>query len=229
MQLLVGCPVSHRHWILPQWFQHVSQACATANLAVRYVFVGDPSDPSFEVIGQLAPNAITVEVIDTRSDDRRIWRPSRYHKMVELRNLLLSAVRTEEPELFLSLDSDILLHPQALALLKEDLDRFDAVGARCYMTKSGPSAPSYANLGREGALRRPDAFGVFACQVIMAAKLMTPPAYRVDYRFHIQGEDIGWSLACAEAGLRLGWDGRVASKHIVVPSMLNTVDERVGF
>lgn len=192
------------------------------------MFVGNPADPSFEVIASHAPNATVINVADTRGSDRRVWSSARYRHMVELRNLLLGEVRRQSPDLFLSLDSDILLHPEALELMIGDLGCFDAVGARCYMTATGVSAPSYANLGREGSLRRPDSDSVFACQVIMAAKLMSPTAYRVDYRIHAQGEDIGWSTACTDAGLRLGWEGRVVSKHVLCPGMLDEIDPRVG-
>jgi hypothetical protein len=63
----------------------------------------------------------------------------------------------------------------------------------------------------------------------MAAKLMTPDAFRVDYEFDLQGEDVGWSRACARAGLTLGWEGRVISKHVLAPHLLTTRDPRVGF
>ena len=211
------------------WFDHVEAAAKVAELEPRYVFVVDPTDPSVDVITERAPECTLVEVEDRRALDARVWSTGRYRRMVELRNLLLGAVRHAGPDLFLSLDSDVLLHDQALALMVEDLERFDAVGTKCYMTPTGTSAPSYGNLGRVGTLQRVDSGGVFSCQVIMAAKLMSPRAYAVDYQFDLQGEDIGWSKACALAGVRLGWDGRVGSKHVMSPGMLVEVDLRVGF
>lgn len=227
--LLVGCPVSRREWVLPAWLTAVTVSCARAGLEPAFVFVGDRSDPSFDVIGRHAPSSVVVEVTDLRAIDRRQWGPRRYQRMVELRNRLLGAVREMEPAQFLSLDSDILLHPDAVMSLLEALDSYDAVGARCYMTEWGVSAPSYGQLGRQGTLQRTDTCGLVPVDVIMAAKMMRPTAYKVDYRFDMQGEDIGWSKACAEAGLRLGWDGRVISKHVLNPSMLDRVDPRVGF
>jgi hypothetical protein len=65
--------------------------------------------------------------------------------------------------------------------------------------------------------------------VIMAMKLMKPSAYWVDYRDHEQGEDVGWSIACQEQHLRLGWDGRVCSKHVMKPEQLDPIDARCGY
>jgi hypothetical protein len=111
----------------------------------------------------------------------------------------------------------------------EALERFDAVGSRCYMTASGTRFPSWARLLPSGGLQRTDSDGTFAVDVIMALKLMNPAAYNVDYRFDPQGEDIGWSQACTEAGVRLGWDGRVVAKHVLAPHLLTPRDSRVGF
>lgn len=230
VELLVGCPVSHREWVLPSWFDHVEASCLEAKLAPRYVFVGDEADPSFSVVRQRAPEATVVAVTDPRPHDRRHWDGPRYHRMVELRNGLLGAVRRIRPGWFLSLDSDILLHPRTIASLCAALaEGYDAVGARCYMTRWGLSAPSCGQLSRLGTLQRPDCGGLIGVDVIMAAKLMSPTAYGVDYRFDLQGEDIGWSKACLAAGLRLGWDGRTISKHILDPTMLGHVDSRVGY
>lgn len=228
-ELVVGCPVSHREWVLPHWFDAVEAACAVAGVEPQFVFVGDRRDPSFAVIDERAPDAIVEEVVDDRPSDLRRWRPERYRRMVVLRNLLLGRVRQLEPAYFLSLDSDILLHPGVLCLALEDLEAYDVVGLRCYMTEHGTSAPSCGQISRQGTLQRRDTFGVVQVGVVMAAKVMSPAAYGVDYRFDMEGEDIGWSKACAETGLRFGWEGRLVSKHVLHPAMLHRVDPRVGF
>lgn len=230
MSLVVGCPVSRREWILPAWFDHVERAAEVAGLEPRYTFVVHPDDPSWDLIVGRDPNAWLVEAPFNRGRDVRDWGPpARYQQMVELRNLLLGAVRLQQPDLFLSLDSDILLHPDQLKFMIEALDRFDAVGGRCYMTASGTRFPSWGRLTRTGGLQRIDGDGTFPVEVIMACKLMSPKAYAVDYRFDLQGEDVGWSRACTESGVRLGWDGRVIAKHVLAPHLLTARDVRVGF
>lgn len=232
MRLVVGCPVLYRQWILDDWFDHVERACKRAEVEPAFAFVGDEIlDPSFEIIERRAPRAlIDVEPV-TRPDDYREWNQDRYQVMVGLRNRLLALVRNAAPDVFLSLDSDILLHPDALKLVLEDLEAgvFAAVGSRCFMTQTGRSCPSWGRLGPHGQLQRYDAEGYFPVQVIMAIKAMLPAAYQVDYELHAQGEDIGWSLACERASLKLGWDGRVVSKHVMTPNLLKLTDPRVGF
>jgi hypothetical protein len=142
----------------------------------------------------------------------------------------LKMVRELEPTLFLSLDSDIFLHRDALKMLVEGVPRFSAVGGKAYMTPTSTMFPSFMNFPRQGAIERYDhASGPVPVDVIMACKLMTSAAYNIDYVYHDQGEDIGWSLACKAAGLQLGWDGRVTNKHAMAPEMVSIIDERVGF
>jgi hypothetical protein len=232
MKVVVGCPVLYRQWIMNDWFDHVERAFEKVDVEPVYAFVGDQIlDPTFEIIDRRAKQVVVDVEPVTRPDDHREWNQGRYRTMVDLRNRLLRLVRAATPQVFLSLDSDILLHPDAVALLLEDLEGglYDAVGSRCFMTQTGRSCPSWARLGPHGQLHRYDAAGFFPVQVIMAIKAMTRPAYLVDYELHAQGEDIGWSLAAGRAGVRLGWDGRVASKHVMAPELLHLRDPRCGF
>lgn len=230
--VLIGAPVFQRAWCLPAWFDHVEKACVEADVAPQFVFVGDAErDPdTWAVIAERADQLMRVYVTEeTRTADVRDWALApRFHRMVELRNALLDEVRAIGPEWFLSLDSDILLHPQALVNLLESVERFDAVGGRAYMSP-GTACPSYGSLVYAGGLHRPDFTGVAAVDVIMAVKLMTPLAYAVDYEWHHLGEDIGWSVACRRVGLTLGFDGRVAQKHLMDREALNRLDPRAGF
>lgn len=226
---LIGCPVYRRAWILPAWFDHVRAACEKANITPAYAFVVDPADEeTMEAISVQEGGGYVFGVPDKRNQERRAWNKERYEWMVELRNELLGVVRLVEPRLFLSLDSDILLHPDAIANMLETIQECDAVGGRAYMTPTGVNFPSYANLGREGSLIRKDFDGVFPIEVIMAIKLMKPQAYSVDYRYDRQGEDIGWSKACREAGLKLMVDARVGNKHVMAPEFMG-FDKRVGY
>jgi hypothetical protein len=80
-----------------------------------------------------------------------------------------------------------------------------------------------------GGLIRVDGRGCHKADVIMAVKLMSPAAYNVDYEVHRQGEDIGWSIAARKKGVKLGWDGRTVSKHLMTKDALDKIDKRVGF
>lgn len=219
--------------MIDKWLEHTLKATEVAGRRLELVFVGDEHDPTFATIDSFSKeNRIVAwleHVDEPRDFDRRDWNHKRYERMVALRNTLLGVVRRLEPDLFLSLDSDILLQPGAIASMIECLDRFDAVGGKTYMTPSGRRAPSYANLSPTGNLRRPDSEGVISVHVIMAIKLMTQPAYNIDYVWDNHGEDIGWSKQARQAGLRLGWDGRIVNKHIMAPNQVDWVDARAGF
>lgn len=229
MRIMVGCPVLHREWILEAWFEHIEAAFERLGQDVThdYVLLGDTiKDPTFDVaLEQCAKRGLKMileHAPDERPLDLRQWDEKRYRRMVELRNQLLGVVRREAPDLFLSIDSDILLHPDALADMLEQIEEGQrlpalgriAVGGKAYLSQYGVQCPSWANLGREGSINRSDTSGTFRVDVIMAVKLMAPAAYEVDYRLDLQGEDIGWSKAAREARVVLMWTGRSASKHV---------------
>lgn len=233
--LLVGCPIRGREWLLPTWFAHIEAACAEVEIQPEYVFVISVRDHGAERMLRLlcadANRVIHVVLVDEDGDrtDQRVWNETRYHHMVFLRNHLLQAVRKVAPDLFLSLDSDILVAKGALPNLLDSVPEFHAVGGKLYMETGGLASPSYAHLVNTQGLSRPDFDGLMRVDVIMAMKLMGPAAYNVDYRYHFQGEDIGWSMACTEKGLKLGWDGRICSKHVMNSDMFTTVDWRCGY
>lgn len=227
--ILVGCPVAHRGWIIRQWADAVVTACARAGHDTRLVVAAHPDDPTPHVLRAHHP-ADVVPVQVERRGDRRTWTAEgpRFHEMVEVRNDLLRHVRTIAPPMFLSVDSDILLHPDAVATMIEMLDRFDAAGSACFLERAprrrsdgiigAPrwGRPNYARLDRnERIMRSWQPNTTRRVDVLMAIKLMSPATYTVDYRFHSQGEDIGWSLNCRAAGLDLGWTSTVISKHIM--------------
>jgi len=229
--LVVGCPVAHRGWVLDAWFDHIEDACEIAGVEPTFAFVVDRGDNCIGVIERRARN-LTMELVErSKGNDARRWDPKRFAYMVDIRNRLLALVRAVAPARFLSVDSDILIHRHLVQELIADLDdgTYDAVGAKCYMTSTGTKFPSWGRIGRSGSLQRYDASGYFPADVIMAIKIMGPRAYGVDYELDLQGEDIGWCKACTRNGLRLGWDGRIVSKHLLSPSMMGRVDARVGW
>lgn len=229
-EVVVGAPAFRRGWILPRWVDHAAKACANAGLEPTFVVVAGRDDSeAWDGVAD-AERLDRVEIDEPRVEDRRDWaNPGRFERMVELRNTLLGRVRELAPPLFLSVDTDILLHPDAVANMVDSLRRgWHAVGGGCYMN-TGTANSSYATLLHGSLYRPPAPGGAFIVDVIMALKLMTPAAYRVDYEYHRQGEDIGWSIAARRAGLALGWDNRVTSKHVLRRTMLDRVDPRCGF
>lgn len=242
--VLVGCPVRQRAWIMPRWFDHVEAAAAHAGVTPSYVFVVDPDDETVPILRErVEPRSIIFSVETTPYVERQWHDEARLRHMVELRNLLLTGVREDAPDVFFSVDSDVLLSREAIADLLESTARFPAVGGGTFMSRLpvhpnrhgvpgwGERRPSCGWIvGRDGFRRQyMEHRGVVPVGVIMAVKAMMPPAYAIDYRFSRQGEDIGWSVAAGQAGVMLGWDNRHPSKHVMSPDDLDRVDERCGF
>jgi len=234
VELLIGCPVRNRAWILPDWFDYARKAAENAGVTPVFAFViGRCDDDTKKIIVSQGDSTVFEESADEASwpknNPERHWNRDRYHHMVRIRNQLLNIVRDMNPVYFLSLDSDILIHPQALENLLESIEGRAAVGGKAYLSAEHRRYPTYANITNQNNLYRPDAHGVFDVDVIMAIKLMTEEAYNVNYEWNQQGEDIGWSANCRANGIRLKWDGRVTSKHVMAKWQLNQVDERVGY
>lgn len=234
IDILVGCPIQKREWIIKEWFWHAIVSCKNAGLTPAFIFVMDSSEePLNTMIHNLAQthkvDLFICDVEEIEREDHRMWNKIRYERMVELRNILLDGVRNVNPPLFLSLDSDILIHKDAVDSMLKNINGFEAIGSKVFMTRIGRHYPSYAMLGRTRNLIRPDSSSCFKVDVIMGLKLMKPEAYNVNYEFASQGEDIGWSLACKENKVRLAWDGSVTSKHVMRKQDLEKVDVRAGY
>lgn len=244
MKVAVGCPIRNRAWIFEEWVEHVRIAFDLAGLKPFWAFaIGvDPSgkdDGTRRLVTEIFRNegGIWCEENEPNIPIHRIWNGDRYQQMANCRNRLLGLIKGTSPDYFLSLDSDILLHPTALMCLLETIKRdhviqgvekqFAAVGGKAFLSEQSADITTYANLG--AGLQRVNSEGVFPVQVIMAIKLMSPAAYNIPYVTHQFGEDIGWSLNCQKADLHLGWDGRVTSKHIMNPNNIDKIDTRVGW
>jgi hypothetical protein len=222
--LIVGCPISSREWIIERWRDHVDKYISVDK---TFLFVSGPNDPTLDIVKSWN-DAEIVLVNDPLRDDERSWTKPRYHVMVELRNTLLKRVRELQPAYFFSLDSDILLHPHGYsdAMKFFEDDKVWAVGLKAYMHPTSIVYTSAMNHTRYGWKRGTRTGSV---EVIMAAKIMDPRAYSIDYEFSPMGEDIGWSEAVRRAGGVLMWDGRHASKHVMNRDMLDAIDERVSY
>jgi len=235
MRLLVGAPCVRREWIITEWFYHILHGVKVLNefqeTEVAFILLGGETDPTFtkiQEILQVVDLNVYVEYIDEpRIEDKRDWAEDRYHRMVALRNRLLGKARGIGPDYFLSVDTDVLLHPNCIKNLVESAQTFDVVGGRCYMSYHN-DAPSNMIIGKLSNQRIDSRF-VIPVDVVMAIKLMSPKAYGFDYQYNYRGEDLGIAEKWREAGLTIGYDGRVGNKHCMSPDDLHKFDERIGW
>ena len=233
MKLLIGCPISDRAWILPKWFEHCYISAENAQVDIEFVFVASKNDKdSLDVVTH--KNSTIVMVDEAIRKDHRTWNISRYEHMCFLRNSLLSEVRTIAPTYFLSLDSDILLHPNAISSLLDASQQHPgawAIGGKCYLSTATRYHPNMGTFkqGQSDTFTRKDSNALHPVDILMAIKLMKPESYNIDYVVNRLGEDIGWSKQVIAAGGSFFWDGRVANKHIMDKKLIDKFDERVGF
>lgn len=250
MKIIIGCPMYKRTWILADWIKClINQSVSIKNIG--FVFEVSPDDEatiqSLEMWKNFDPN-IPYFNIKIREDiphfqhenNGRQWTISKYMNMVSLRNSLLNTVREVEPDYYFSLDSDILLiNSNTIEMLIAHIKSgADAVNPLMFMTPSGtmyPSIMSWRSDCPDKAYRKEsyDLGNYMQADVIMAAKMMSKKVYQnINYSLHEQGEDVGWSLNCRQAGYNLFSASYIYAPHIMsevmYDSFLKNGDERAS-
>lgn len=240
MKFLVGCPLvgnpsADRNWALVKWYSHLVASCDKAGLEPTCIFTIHPDDhETRELLKTFSHTKVVSSSFVGGCGDHK-WNQTRYHQMVQLRNELLNEVRLESPDLFFSLDSDVLIHPDAIGSLLDALDQKPsawAVGAKCFVSKHGVQHPNmgvWVGQRPETMYRRYNYNYLVKVDILICCYLMRPSAYNIDYIYNSRGEDIGWSIEVARQGGELFWDGRVANKHVMDRRNIDTVDSRVGY
>ena len=239
MNLLVGCPVYERGWVLPQWFDHLAEW--TQHVSVSFVFAYTPgNDDTLEIIREKTHKVDAlwhyITVTDgTHSTERNWGSKDRLVTLAYLRNRLLTEVRDIEPDYYLSLDSDILVPPwEQSSLLFEGLLQFDAVAPLVHLGGGDISNAFYqtARNHRRRVTRQQFYDTPQPVDIICASKLMAPRLFndeRVHYGYHGAGEDIYWSAQATSYGYGLGLDTRIRTTHIMKPEQLDKEDIRLGW
>lgn len=229
--IVVGCPVKNRNWVLPLWKSHVDAAFEGLD-EVKFVFALDSGDNEpLDVFNSWGGFDVTLVRLNGSSTGTRDWSDERHEYMAWARNQLLAAVREMEPDLFLSLDSDILLDPGAVRSAMKVLSDTSspAVALKTYLSQTGEITNGANWVRNRTEMHRIVANYACPADIIAAAKLMTPEAYCTDYSFHHFGEDIGWSLNVMGKHGRMYFDGSIANKHLMSQQMLSAVDKRIGW
>lgn len=209
MKLAVGMPVFQREWCLPLWFDSLEAQNLAPKEDITLCFAySKGTDRTHDILmergndyGNLMIYQYDVQSFPNRED------MSRFTVLAQLRNALLGMVKETDADYFLSWDNDIIFEPD---VLKSLFIGEPAVGALVDMGgRDGlmhhPSVMHFPQAVGEIAFRRPwneyPHDKPFKADVIMAVKLMTKEVYsNTEYKWDVCGEDIGWSLNCAEKG-----------------------------
>lgn len=229
MNIVIGCPVRERSWILPRWKEHV-EASIPSGVDVLFAFVvGEDDMETIELLSTWQDTSIIL-VQELATGDIRSWKEERYHHMVDIRNELLSYVRRKRPDFFLSLDSDILIHPDLISNLLETVEATgaDAVGGMTFFDQEDARCTNIAQWSDKwSGLTRLHDIQVCPVDIIMGIKLMTPEAYSINYKYSHMGEDLGWADSVRD--LNIYADARVKNKHIMYREYLDREDPRCGY
>lgn len=232
--IIIGCPIFKRDWILPAWLYFIQRQSIPLN-DIGFVFeLGMDDEATLNILAAWKSQHPEVKVFDleirndlahfSHDEGTRQWSYSKYENMISMRNSLLSKVREIKPDAYFSLDSDILLtNPNTIELLLAHTNNdADAVNTLMFMTPVGtefPSVMSWVSDEKSMKAHRDNQypFGTyFKSDIIMAAKMMSKKVYNnVNYQFHMQGEDLGWSAQCAEKGYNLYCASYIYTPHIM--------------
>lgn len=232
-KILIGCPIYKRAWILPSWFEAIENQTVPLE-DIGFIFeLGPDDDETHEVLAEWHEAHPEVEIFDgiIREDEHhehhpehgRVWRKSDYYRMVDFRNSLLDRVTSIGPDRYFSLDSDILLeNPRTLEKLYEYTDKMPVVSPLMFMFPKGVDFPSVMTwreaIGRRAYRDRGNYMWgtVFKADIVMAAVMMRPEVYEhVRYRWHPQGEDLGFAWAAGEKGISMYCASDIYCPHIM--------------
>jgi hypothetical protein len=230
VRVVVGCPVYEREWVLSAWFDALDDWRDHVDLHFRFVYTPG-SDRTETILRNRAENYLIFPYEDGDHSTERNWgKRSRLETLAYMRNFLITQVRLDEPDWYLSLDSDILVSPWSESQALFDT-LFDAVAPLVYL---GPGDVSNAFMYQKDHHRRiPDGrrYGVDQkVDVIAAAKLMKPKAYNGSfYGYDKYGEDFYWARQMREQGITLALNSSVKWKHVMDRDSLYRVDQRLGW
>lgn len=235
MRLIAGCPIADRAWAVPHWFDCLA---AQSRRPDGFVFVVSG--------GSKTPLAIAAEAerhgfswlvaFDSRQPHER-HDNTRFRTLADIRNRLLWLAWNRGADLFLSLDSDIMLEEPGTIERLEALVN-DGADIAAPLTHFHPLAdePEYAaqpcwayNAGwwradgtpgdPERPWVRPEVDQIpwgdtMPIDIPMGVWLGNRRALDCRYEWHLGGEDLGFAQDIERRGLSCVWDTSLRARHV---------------
>jgi hypothetical protein len=224
MRLAIGCPIYNREWVIPRWWEALEAQALPPGTEVEFHFAVSPSEDDTERLllercnGRLS--LLNCADLPTFPNRHKGHNAERFATLATLRNRLVESVRRSDPDYFLSVDSDMILEPNAV---QEMLGVGDCVGALSDMLGSAimvhPSAMRLEHNGVKVKAQRISVDGIgdepLPVDVVMAVVLFSRRGYRaVHYGLHEQGEDIAAALSLRDAGVSRWLQPRARATHL---------------
>lgn len=210
--MIVGCPVYERSWVLPRWLRAVEKYLTPE----RYLFVYTPSeDRTGDVLHAWSKDHDTRIITYTEGahgTDRDWSKKERITTLADMRNVMLDEVGMGSDEVFVSLDSDVVLTAGGFM---HHMSEWDVVGPTVALATDRTIINGFTH-------RRPDGYLVRAkpgwhgrVDVLCAAKMMWIDVVRnVRYGYHPRGEDFFFAEQAKAQGFSMGLCTEVADHYM---------------
>lgn len=223
MRIVAGCPITERGWIVDEW-----AACLRnqSNFDIELVCLySDSFDDTWCKLHDNGVHVLRHDSLPLQTPSERLmhaWNGVQTGKLATLRNTLESYVRDEyDPDLWLSIDSDMLLpDPRSVLRLSTVIEEmgYDAVGPLTSMSPYEECPNFMFDVGTH--YERPVDVGryyagsfVSGVDALFGVKLCNRKALAVRWAANGQGEDLGWARNASAAGVRMAVDTSVRATH----------------
>lgn len=221
---MIGCPVRNRAWVLPRYLKNLHQVEYPLKKREYCFIINDCIDATPDMLKQFAcQQSCPVRLINYNFGSRTGHRRGEYRftRLAQLRNLLLREFLQSGCQYLFSVDSDILVPPQALARLVGE--QRDIVSALVCNGHELGDEKIYNVLIRNEAGRfihlkdfpRDRVFQVDCTGAACLISRRVIEQYGIRYSAHLGAEDIGFCQAAAQRGLKIYCDGRLECMHLM--------------
>jgi GT2 family glycosyltransferase len=228
-EITIGAPVRNRAWILRHYLDHLVSLDYPKD-KIRFLFIlNDSTDRSDEVLRDFKQEykelyaGIEISVYNQHApEDERTWRREKiYHTLANVRNKLLEQIETPY---FFSVDTDILVPPNALKVLVEsNKDIVAGVIRNDYIIQPDAEYPNQLTnllIMKNGTIRHYMKYplnDLFQVDVTGAIYLLKKEVCeQVRYGFDPQGEDVYFCLQAKEKGFEIWANSNVYAQHVMI-------------
>lgn len=193
MKIVIGCPVEGREWIIGRYLNSISNQVVPSGCDIEYAFVmGNKGldKTADRIIDFMKTHPGTFAYIRRDGARSSLRREDRYdyNYLARARNTLMAlAFETLEADYLLSVDSDILLPPDALAKLMAH--QLDAVAACVCNSMANPDIMNWMMKNADGTrytragLKLPDQDFPFQVDLTGACMLIDRHVWECDVRY----------------------------------------------
>jgi hypothetical protein len=220
MKLFLGCPIYQREWSIPRWFDSIFKQGINPKQTGLVFGYSPGNDNTLGLIEKYGSKFESLTVIDCSDVPAFSDRDTkRWYTLAIIRNRILDVLRQQQPDYYMSWDSDILLPEGTLkALIK---DKKDMVSP--YVDLCPPAGiPNTCTLTPAAGFRRLQPYSkyypkgqLYQVDSIFAVFLMENKVFnKCTYGYMNGGEDYYWSLEAKKAGFESWMDSRFEAVHL---------------